>query len=192
LVILAAWAAHLVILGALQARGADFVSDVWPLGEDRGLRMTRLFWSVDGRNPLSPWWYLVASLLILAHDSGLYLIRKLVDPLLAVSAFLLFDRVTDVLWFTAFATHTLQSGAILAIALLAFIRAPASGARQTWAVLRARALAAVSDAWPYDGVRSAAETDPSGRSFRWKRSRQACERGNCRSEAVISVLSPWL
>jgi hypothetical protein len=219
--ILAVWAAHLAILGALQVVGAGFGYHVWPLGEDRGWigflqesqgsRMTRLFWSVNDRNPLSPWWYLAVSPLIMGSDSGLYLVRKLIDPLLAISAFLLFDRLTSgrarsfaltaalvvllwnfsryveqitwnflgalalslicvwaylayvqsgrrrveyfllslLSWFGAFATYTLQSGAILAIALLAFIQAPIPGNESTWSASRRRMWAAVRDVWPY-------------------------------------------
>jgi hypothetical protein len=219
--ILAVWAGCLVLLGALQVAGTGLGYDVWPLREDLnwirllqqslGSQLTRLFWEIDNRNPLSPWWYLAAAPLIMGVDWGLYAVRKLMDPLLAVATFLLLDRLTGgrsrfyalstalvilvwnfsryieqitwnflgalalslfciwaylvyadsgrkrvgyyalslLLWFGAFATYTLQSGAILAIALIAFLRAPVLQAGSRWGRLWIRMRAAALDAWPY-------------------------------------------
>ncbi len=194
LTLLSVWAVYLLILGLLQISGLSFGFLVWPMGEDRnwvgyihdahGISMTHLFWQQNDRNPLSAWWWFLISPLIKHTDWGIYAVRKCVDPFLAVSTFLLLNRLgkgksttfafatalivlmwnfnayyEQILWdflvalgftllsiffycryvdedrkagsdlalsllcyFVAFTTYTLQSGAILAIALLAFFR----------------------------------------------------------------------
>ncbi len=56
--------------------------------------------------------------------------------------------ISIVLWFVAFATYTIQCGAVLAIGYLAFRRAPAPGLDALHSVLE-RARAAVLDTLPY-------------------------------------------
>ena len=97
--LLAVWLLQMAYLGVLQLAGLPFGFAVWPMGEDRnwlrfmldgsGLQMMHEFWRVNDRNPLSPWWYWLFSWPIFQSDWGLYAVRKLVDPLLAVSATLL-------------------------------------------------------------------------------------------------------
>ncbi len=101
--LLGIWLAYLALLGLLQYLNLPFGFAVWPMGEDRtwlgfmldapGVKMVRVFWEQDGRNPLSAWWWLMTSPLIKHVDVGLYAIRKCVDPLLAIITFLLLDRL---------------------------------------------------------------------------------------------------
>jgi hypothetical protein len=97
------WLSYLIILGLLQLCGFSFGFMVWPMGEDRnwlgfmmdgpGVQMTHEFWKIEDRNPLSPWWWLSASPIINAADCGIYIVRKLIDPFLAIITFLLLDRL---------------------------------------------------------------------------------------------------
>ncbi|HSW94128.1 MAG TPA: hypothetical protein VLJ15_07240 [Gammaproteobacteria bacterium] len=194
LVLLSVWVVYLLVSGILQWCGLSFGFLVWPMGEDRnwvgfindghGVHMTQLFWQMNDRNPLSAWWWFLASPFIRHWDWGIYAIRKLVDPFLAITTFLLLNRLgrgtsrtfafvtalpvlmwnfnffyEQIIWeflvalgftlltiffycryidnksrsgsdlalallcyFVAFTTYTLQSGAIIGIALLAFFR----------------------------------------------------------------------
>src|SRR5208337_195214 len=218
--VLAALAALLFIIATLGALGFGVGFDVFPIGEDnnwidmlqrgRGAEAARLFWAIDHRNPLSPWWYIAARPIILGFDAGLLALRYAVAALLAlaaysvtvtvagrrarafalgiamVSVFWMANRYTEqivwnfqgalmasllsvaayarfveegrrsyrlyvisiVLWFVAFATYTIQCGAVLAIGYLAFRRAPAPGLDALHSVLE-RARAAVLDTLPY-------------------------------------------
>ncbi|MEO8400902.1 MAG: hypothetical protein ABI597_03760 [Gammaproteobacteria bacterium] len=102
-VIFAIWLVSLFILGGLQLLNLPFGFAVWPMGEDRnwlgfmhdgkGLEMMHEFWKMNDRNPLSPWWWFIGSPLIYQTDWGLYLIRKCVDPFLAIITFFLLDRL---------------------------------------------------------------------------------------------------
>lgn len=102
-IILAIWFAYLFLLGILQILGHPYGFKVWPLGEDRtflqyfifqpGFKAAKLWWSGEHRNPLAVWWWIAISPLIKSWDYGLYLIRKLIDPALAVVIFLLLDRL---------------------------------------------------------------------------------------------------
>jgi hypothetical protein len=59
-----------------------------------GKAMARLFWSINDRNPLSPYWFALARPLILRHpNGGWYLIRHGMDLFCAVSVFLLVHRL---------------------------------------------------------------------------------------------------
>ncbi len=103
LAIFAVWAASLALLFLLQLGKTGFGLKVWPMGEDRvwinllqnnhGAGVGRAFWLINDRNPLSPWWYVLASPLILGHDYGIYVVRKLVDLCLASITFFLFDQL---------------------------------------------------------------------------------------------------
>lgn len=102
-ILLLIWVAYLLLLFFLQLLGLSFGYKVWPLGEDRnwmnfiirspGPKMTQAFWQIDGRNPLSAWWWLAISKLVINTDYGLYAVRKLVDPFLAVSTYLLLNQL---------------------------------------------------------------------------------------------------
>jgi hypothetical protein len=98
------WAASNFLLLALQPLGLGVGFNIHPLGEDR--EFTRLmtnypgpelfykFWTtLEGRNPLAPWWYKAFSPLIFLRPEGLYILRKLVDLFLAISVYLLVDRI---------------------------------------------------------------------------------------------------
>jgi hypothetical protein len=193
-IILASVAGFLSLIAGLGALGLGVGFDIPPLGEDynwidilqrgHGTDAARLFWSIDYRNPLSPWWYIAARQLIVNIDAGLLALRYGVTVLLAFSSYLLVITVaargarafalalallvsvwmanrfpdqiiwnfqgalaasmlsvatyarfvTDprrpyylyalslVLWFVAFATYTIQCGAVLAVGYLALRR----------------------------------------------------------------------
>ena len=218
--ILAALAALLLVIATLGALGFGVGFDVFPIGEDnnwidmlqrgRGAEAARLFWAIDHRNPLSPWWYIAARPIILGFDAGLLALRYAIAAVLALAAYCMAvtvaggrarafalgiamvsvvwmaNRYTEqiiwnfqgalaasllsvaayarfveegrrsyrlyaisiVLWFVAFATYTIQCGAVLAIGYLAFRRAPAPGLDALHSVLE-RARAAVLDTLPY-------------------------------------------
>jgi hypothetical protein len=104
-IIVIVWAASNLLLLALQALGFGVGFNVHPLGEDRemirlmanypGLEMYGQFWAtLEGRNPLAPWWYQAFSPLIFLRPEGLYLLRKLVDLFLAASVYLLVDQIS--------------------------------------------------------------------------------------------------
>ena len=104
-IIVLVWAAVNLLLLGLQALRFDVGLNVHPLGEDRvmirlmanypGLKMNQQFWAtVEGRNPLAPWWYQAFSPLIFLMPEGLYLLRKLVDLFLAASVYLLVDQIS--------------------------------------------------------------------------------------------------
>ena len=218
--ILGALAALLLSIATLGALGFGVGFDVFPFGEDnnwidmlqrgRGAEAARLFWAIDHRNPLSPWWYIAARPIILGFDAGLLALRYAVAAVLALAAYCMVVTVAGrqarafalgvamvsvvwtanhypeqiiwnfegalaasllsvaayarfveegrrryrlyaisiVLWFVAFATYTIQCGAVLAIFYLAFRRAPASGL-DTHASILERARAAALDTLPY-------------------------------------------
>ena len=188
------WLTYLLILGVLQISGLPFGFMVWPMGEDlnwmrfirdgHGIGMTHLFWQMNDRNPLSAWWWFIASPIVKNVDWGIYAVRKCVDPFLAIVTYMVLDRLgrqqcrtfafstalivlmwnfsnyyEQIMWeflvalgfsllsiffycryvdnqrkvghdlalamicyFVAFTTYTLQSGAIIVIACLAFFR----------------------------------------------------------------------
>jgi len=104
-IIVLVWAAGNLLLLGLQALRFDVGFNVHPLGEDRvmirlmdnypGLKIHQQFWAtLEGRNPLASWWYQAFSPLIFLMPEGLYLLRKLVDLLLAASVYLLVDKMT--------------------------------------------------------------------------------------------------
>lgn len=188
------WVCNLLFLGILESLGFSFGFNVWPMGEDRnwlgfmmtapGLKMTQAFWQMNDRNPLSAWWWLAISPFIRHWDFALYLVRKIIDPFLSITIFLLLNQLSrgknhffcfcvaltvlfwnfssyyeQIIWeflsalnlnllsiyfyckyvdtnrsrgdllalalisyLVAIATYTLQSGAVIAIACIAFFR----------------------------------------------------------------------
>jgi hypothetical protein len=207
----------IALLGAL---GFGVGLDVFPMGEDntwidilqrgKGADAARLFWAIDNRNPLSPWWYIATRTIILNFDTGLLALRYAMSAILALSAycmvltvagrqsrpfalglgllivFWLVNRFSEqvfwnfqgalacsllsisayaqfirggrrsyrlyalsiILWFIAFATYTLQSGAMLAIAYLALRHGSVERfSDRNWIIKRA--YTAVVDAAPY-------------------------------------------
>jgi hypothetical protein len=95
--ILGAFAALLIVIATLGAFGFGVGFDVFPFGEDNnwvdmlqrgpGAEAARLFWALDHRNPLSPWWYIAARQIILGFDAGLLSLRYAVALLLAIAAY---------------------------------------------------------------------------------------------------------
>ena len=218
--ILGALAALLIVIATLGALGFGVSFNVFPIGEDnnwvdmlqhgQGAEAARLFWAIDHRNPLSPWWYMAARPIILGFDAGLLALRYAAAALLAfaayclvitvggrparsfalgiaiVSVFWMANRYTEqiiwnfqgalaasllcvasyarfveegrrnyhlyaisiLLWFVAFATYSIQCGAVLAIGYLAFRRVPAPGLDPLHSTFE-RARAAVLDTLPY-------------------------------------------
>jgi hypothetical protein len=219
--IVVAWLLFLAGLQALHAQGYQVGFGVWPMGEDRvwisflqrgqgGTEIARLFWQVNDRNPVSPWWYIALKPILLGSDNGILWIRYAMSLLLAVAAYLALRGVTGargssfalgvgvlvaflsangyidniywifvaalatsllsvwaytrflaserrslgwyalslVLWFLAISSYTLQSGAVLAIAYLAFID-PRHGSPSPFAHLSERLRQSVADSWPY-------------------------------------------
>ena len=164
----------------------------------------------DGRNPLSPWWYIAARKIILEFDAGLLILRYMTAAVLALSlycmvvtvagrqsrlfaislailtVFWMANRYTDqviwnfhgalcaslisvaayaqfiesgrrayflyavsiIAWFLAFATYTLQCGAVLAIGYLALRRTPVGSFGSRWLVVKRIGLA-LTDTAPY-------------------------------------------
>jgi hypothetical protein len=200
------WLMFLSSLLVLRWLGYEVGFAVWPLGEDRnwieilqkgpGAGAASEFWSVNDRNPLSPWWYILFRPLILDVEPGLLLIRYATGLALALATYILVTTIAGrqaqsfalgsayavvlwmanghldqvywnfqaalvcsivsvifyakfvdggrqdyrlyalslVTWFLAFASYTIQSGAVLAVAYIAFrrangLRAPTIGNR---------------------------------------------------------------
>ena len=103
--IVAAWLAYLAVLGSLQLLGYKSGFAVWPLGEDRnwisillkgeGANAAGVFWQVNDRNPLSPWWYIAFRKLILDVEPGLLILRLLVGLSLGIASYVLIAAVTQ-------------------------------------------------------------------------------------------------
>ena len=95
--ILVSLALAIAVLAILGAVGLQFGLDVSPLGEDyvwvdllqrgNGSGTADLWWALNQRNPLSPWWYIAARNIILHFDAGLLALRYAVAALLALSAY---------------------------------------------------------------------------------------------------------
>ena len=216
---MATWASLLTLIAAYQALQLGTGFDVWPIGEDRawidilqtgkGANAASVFWTINDRNPLSPWWYIGFRRLILGFDPGLLILRYVVGLALAIATYDLIRRVCGpglqlfalacamlvavsmangyfdqiywnfeaslvcslisiicylhfqssnrtayswysaalVFWFVAIASYTIQCGALLAIAFLAFATPP----NQERSLLR-RSLASFRDSWPFGAV----------------------------------------
>ena len=95
--IIGAWSVFVAALLVLQVLGLGVGFSVWPLGEDRAwvdilqrggyFSTGSLFWQINDRNPLSPWWYVGLRALILNVDAGLLIIRYVVGLLLALTTY---------------------------------------------------------------------------------------------------------
>ena len=93
------WAGALALLGLFQLLGRGIGFRIGPLGEDFNwvffLRRDfdypaqKAFWALDARNPLAPWWYLLAKPLIVDTAYGIYALRKLVDLACGLSVYTL-------------------------------------------------------------------------------------------------------
>jgi hypothetical protein len=97
------WTALVSLLLLLPLAGVGVGFSVWPLGEDRnwidilqsghGAAAASLFWSINDRNPLSPWWYILFEPLILNVDAGLLILRFLVGLVLSLTTYKLVREV---------------------------------------------------------------------------------------------------
>jgi hypothetical protein len=102
--IFAVWSILIGTLLVLQVLGLEFGFDIWPIGEFRnwikflqdgeGFSALKLFWAVDNRNALSPWWYLAARPLIVAAPAAPLILHLLVGLFVGVAAYLLLVEVT--------------------------------------------------------------------------------------------------
>ena len=102
--ILAIWAILPATMLALQGLGFAFGFDIWPQGEFRtwlafldegpGYGAAKLFWALDHRNALSPWWYLAARPLINAVPSAPLILHLLSGLFIGIAAYLLMAELT--------------------------------------------------------------------------------------------------
>ena len=105
LVILSCWSALIATMLVLQALGLDFGFDLWPIGEFRnwlvflqdgpGYNAAKLFWALDHRNALSPWWYLAARPLIEAVPAAPLVLHLLIGLFVGIAAYLLMAELTS-------------------------------------------------------------------------------------------------
>jgi hypothetical protein len=88
----------------LQLLGLNFGFDLWPIGEFRnwlqflqdgpGFGVAKLFWAVDHRNALSPWWYIAARPLIDAVPAAPLILHLLAGLFVGIAAYLLLAELT--------------------------------------------------------------------------------------------------
>src|SRR3954466_15896713 len=105
LLIFTAWFILIITMLALQALGFDFGFNIWPIGEFRnwleflqngpGYGAAKLFWAVDHRNALSPWWYLAARPLIDAIPAAPLILHLLVGLFVGIAAYLMLAELTS-------------------------------------------------------------------------------------------------
>ena len=102
--IFSSWSILIATMLVLQALGLDFGFEIWPIGEFRnwleflqdgpGSGAAKLFWTVDHRNALSPWWYLAARPLIDAVPAAPLILHLLIGLFVGVTAYLLMAELT--------------------------------------------------------------------------------------------------
>src|SRR5262245_56605836 len=100
LLIFAAWSSLIGTLLVLQMLGLEFGFNIWPIGEFRNwlqflqdgpnFAAAKLFWAVDHRNALSPWWYIAARPLIDAYSAAPLMLHLLAGLFVGAAAYLLF------------------------------------------------------------------------------------------------------
>ena len=98
------WLGLIATMLVLQALGFDFGFHLWPIGEFRnwleflqdgpGYNAAKLFWAVDHRNALSPWWYLAARPLIEAVPAAPLILHLLIGLFVGSAAYLLMAELT--------------------------------------------------------------------------------------------------
>ena len=103
-IIVIVWATLIATMLALQAMGFEFGFDLWPVGEFRnwieflrnghGYGAAKLFWEVDNRNALSPWWYLAARPLIDAVPTAPLILYLMANLFVGIAAYLLLAELT--------------------------------------------------------------------------------------------------
>lgn len=104
LLIFAVWLIFIGTMRVLQWMGLDYGFDIRPFGEFRnwmdllnegtGWKPAKLFWSLDYRNALSPWWYLAARPLIEAIPAAPLILQLLAGLFVGVCGYLLLAELT--------------------------------------------------------------------------------------------------
>ena len=104
LLIFAVWLILIGTMRVLQWMGLDFGFDIRPFGEFRnwmdllndgtGWKPAKLFWILDYRNALSPWWYLAARPLLEAIPAAPLILHLLAGLFVGVCAYLLMAELT--------------------------------------------------------------------------------------------------
>lgn len=102
------WFFFSISLLFLQIMGLPFGFRVAPGGEDWNWlgfieeakqinylpHIAQKFWSIDGRNPLSPWYWVTIAPLIVKSKYSLYFVRCIMNPILAITVYLLLSRLS--------------------------------------------------------------------------------------------------
>jgi hypothetical protein len=101
--LLAPWGALVSILAIATLTTASLGFDQWPIGETRnwiwilqkgpGIDAASVFWGIDSRNPLSPWWYITLRPLFENTDQAFVIMQLAMGPLLGISIYLLVDEI---------------------------------------------------------------------------------------------------
>lgn len=104
LAVLAIWSTLPLTMLVLQSLGLEFGFDIWPFGEFRnwldflqegpGFHATKLFWAVDNRNALSPWWYIAARPLISLTAAAPLILHLSIGLFVGLSTCLLMAELT--------------------------------------------------------------------------------------------------
>ena len=102
------WLSMVLLFLAFTAFSAEIGFHVWPIGEARnwlwilqsgpGIAAAKVFWGIDARNPLSPWWYMALRPLF-EHVPQAFLIMQLaVGVLLGGATYLLVQELSHKKW----------------------------------------------------------------------------------------------
>ena len=104
LLILLASVATVALFAVLRRMGLPFGLRIVAMGEDynwllvlsspNAAARAQAFWAMNDRNPLSPWWYILARPLYADGANGPYLTRLLMGPLLGLSSYFMVRAVT--------------------------------------------------------------------------------------------------
>ncbi|MGO4389125.1 hypothetical protein AB4Y85_16470 [Microvirga sp. 2YAF29] len=99
IVVGAAWLLLVTLLLVLQASGQNFGFNVWPVGEARiwmkwlqdgpGPLAAQIYWRIDGRNPLSPWWYISVREFIRTYPAAFLVLHLATSLMLGLASYLL-------------------------------------------------------------------------------------------------------
>lgn len=102
--IFAVWSLLIATMLVLQSLGRQFGFQIWPFGEFRnwieiledgpGVGAAKLFWALDHRNGLSPWWYLAARPLIERFSAAPLILHLLAGLFVGSTSYLLFAELT--------------------------------------------------------------------------------------------------
>ncbi|MCR0985788.1 hypothetical protein [Roseomonas populi] len=97
--------ASIALFALLRRMGLPFGLRIIAMGEDynwllilsspNATARAQTFWTFNDRNPLSPWWYILAQSLYTNGANGAYLVRLMMGPLLGVSSYLMVRGVAD-------------------------------------------------------------------------------------------------